>query len=291
MRILSIRGGGMRGIVPAQIIQSLEEVTMTPAYMMFDMIVGTSTGGILALALGLGIPAKEIMSFYLEDGPAIFKRRWSHRFGLTGAKFDIALLTKKLEQRFHGYHLSECKTKVMAPATDLTTMGAYFFKSWKMPKLKASLVASCTAAAPTYFNPVEFNGSKMADGGLFANNPALFALVEGATQTANLADLIVLDIACPGVVAKAIESSGSAIHFAPRAVELFLDAGMNAVEHACEDMIGDRYIKIIPSLGTASPCLDDASERNMSALKEAGLSAARTWVPRLKQLFPKEKTQ
>ena len=71
-RILAIDGGGIKGVFPTSVLATLEDSTGENIANYFDLIVGTSTGGIIALGLGLGLSAKEILAFYEESGPLIF---------------------------------------------------------------------------------------------------------------------------------------------------------------------------------------------------------------------------
>src|SRR4051794_19029634 len=73
-RILSIDGGGLKGALPAAFLAEVEEATGKRIVDNFDLITGTSTGGIIAIGLGLGIPAREILRFYQSHGPAVFRQ-------------------------------------------------------------------------------------------------------------------------------------------------------------------------------------------------------------------------
>ena len=74
-RILTIDGGGIKGVFPAAFLATVEDAIECNVADYFDLIVGTSTGGIIALGLGLGLSAKELLAFYEEHGPTIFKRQ------------------------------------------------------------------------------------------------------------------------------------------------------------------------------------------------------------------------
>lgn len=279
MKILSIRGGGIRGLSPAQLFKDLEQVTGKSFASSFDLIAGTSTGGILAIAMGLGISAQRIVEFYVEDGPAIFKRRLLHRLGLTGSKYDSKVIREALKRRFNSQRFEECKVKTMVTTTDITTLGAVFLKSWQPHGLiDADFAAACTSAAPTYFDAV---AGRYVDGGLFANDPALYALAEATELQAlpkslAMKNIKILDVACPRPKENAVKG-GDGLQFAPRALAIILESGMDAVEEACKRFIGDNYMKIIPELGDASPALDDASTKNLIALQDSGRDATKKY--------------
>lgn len=270
VRVLSLRGGGIRGIVPAVILANLERVTRRSCRELFDLIVGTSTGGILALALAQGIPAEQIVHMYQERGPEIFRRRWRHRFGLLGAKYDIGTLRRVLADTFGSATLGD-GTRAMVTATLVATRRAEFIKSWKGGK-SVSVVdaASATSAAPTYFDPVDVVGiGLLMDGGLHSNNPALAALTETQKLYPGAIPRIV-DIACSAPRFVAPGGSG-AIQWAGSIVDTLIDAGEDvaayhvarAIERAGD---GGGYLEIIPALTSASDAMDDASERNIRAL-------------------------
>lgn len=271
MNVLSLRGGGIRGIVPAVILANVERVARKPCRDLFDLIVGTSTGGILALALAQGIPAEQIVEMYQQRGPEIFRRRWIHRFGLLGAKYDIGTLRRVLADTFGSATLSD-GTRAMVTATGVQLRRAVFLKSWKDPGKKVSVVdaASATSAAPTYFDPVDVVGfGLLMDGGLHSNNPAHSALIEAQKLYPGTSPRII-DIACsqPRLV---LPSGSGAIQWAGSIVDTLIDAGedvatyhvVRAIERAEH---GGGYLQITPTLTSASHAMDDASESNLRAL-------------------------
>ncbi len=284
MKILSLRGGGIRGLATASLIHGLE-AEIGPCWRNFDLIVGTSTGGILALALGLGIPSWEVMKFYCESGPRIFNRRLLHYFGLTKAKYDGNTLFKEVNQALNMKMIGSAKTRVMVTMTDLQTLRARFVKSWLHPEVLAADAACATSAAPTYFDPWpiqpigEFSGGVFGDGGLFANNPAMCALMEGNMMAT------MVDISCPGEHGMKVSTKGGAVHFLPGAFDVMLDAGMDAVSEMSRRILGDRYLEVLPKLCDASPALDEVSRTNLAALVGAGTRAAQEWVPKNKEIM------
>ncbi|MGD2269474.1 MAG: patatin-like phospholipase family protein [Desulfobacterales bacterium] len=203
-RILSIDGGGIRGIIPALILQRIEERTGKQISEMFHMIAGTSTGGILASALttpvmgGKPRPAAEIVDFYRKRGMEIFSSSFWHGFGSLGGmvdeKYEANNLEGILEEYFADTKLSELGQDVMVTSYNIERRQPFFFKSWKArgEKLREGEtaedrnflmreVARATSAAPTYFEPAYAKNEKGAyfpliDGGVFANNPTMCAL-------------------------------------------------------------------------------------------------------------------
>lgn len=203
--VLSLDGGGIRGIVSATILAGLEERLDAPLADHFDLIAGTSTGGIIALGLALtdstGRPkhtAEEIVSFYREEGPEIFHRPWHHVLtslaGLADERYPNRPIEDVLERFFGEHRLTDVDPATMPelliPSYDVRARAPYFFKTAKAREEPDRRdhpfweVARATSAAPTYFEPakVEVPGQRqprvLVDGGVFVNNPAMCALAE-----------------------------------------------------------------------------------------------------------------
>ena len=185
-KILTIDGGGIKGVFPASFLASIEENIGRPLWEFFDLIAGTSTGGIIALGLGLGIPAKDIKKFYLEQGPYIFStpnRRFIKR--LWSSKYSPGELKNALKKTFGDKLLGESNTRLVIPAVSAYTNRVYVYKTRHHPRFENDYkvpmvdVAMATSAAPTYFPPhLCNNGQLLVDGGIWANNPLGMAAVE-----------------------------------------------------------------------------------------------------------------
>lgn len=190
-QILSLDGGGIRGLFSAAVLANLEEDYKISLTDHFDLIVGTSTGGIIALGLGKGMKAREIMEFYVKFGPLIFPPnvlksnalkfcRWMIR-----QKYSNRPLQEALKQCFGDARMADSIRPLVIPSYNIGEDDLYLFKTphhpnfrrdWKVPLWK---VAMATSAAPTFF-PV-FKGIdnlRLADGGVCANNPAMVGIVE-----------------------------------------------------------------------------------------------------------------
>jgi uncharacterized protein len=206
-RILSIDGGGIKGILPAAFLAATEEAFGSPLAEHFDLIAGTSTGGIIALALGLGVPASSILDFYKANASQIFptSKRWP-RFvrSLFRSKYDPAPLREALEGVFGSQRLGDAKVRLLIPAISASTGDVHLYKTPHDEKLCTDFkeaavdVAMATAAAPTFF-PVHRTkrGMELMDGGLWANNPLMVAVVEAMTLLGQRADDIrALTVGC-----------------------------------------------------------------------------------------------
>ena len=192
----------MKGAFPAAFLAKVEESTGKRIAEHFDLIAGTSTGGIIALALGLGLPAKEVLRFYEEFGPRIFAQGpgarglWGHIVAslarghqrvrrLVGPAYDPAELRASLTGVFGDKRLGDSKVRLLIPAYSAGTRSVYVFKTAHHPrfeldhKQKAVDVALATAAAPTYFPAHSLaDGALLVDGGVWANNPVGMAAIE-----------------------------------------------------------------------------------------------------------------
>lgn len=186
-KILSLTGGGYRGLYTATVLEDIEshlkkknEDDCIANY--FDLITGTSIGGIIALALAYEIPANEIAKIFDENGKKIFKKQ--ALFGFFKAKYNSDTLKKILTEWFGDAKLGDLKHPVVIPSVDYTVgkpvtfktaHNCNFIRDWE---LRIVDVALATSAAPTFFKRHTINKSEYVDGGLFANSPSLIGLHE-----------------------------------------------------------------------------------------------------------------
>lgn len=199
-KILSIDGGGIRGIFPAQFLADMEAQKGVRIHEQFDLICGTSTGGIIALGLALGIPAKEILDLYLENASLIFGKKRKFIGRLRHSAHRRNSLEQLIKQKFKNpinnsdMRISDCKTNILIPIYNLLEGTPSVLKSKYHPSftrdyhIPAYIAALSTSAAPTYFDPysesyTDLLGSEKQfhnkiDGGVYANNPALHGITE-----------------------------------------------------------------------------------------------------------------
>jgi len=209
VRILSIDGGGIRGILPGivltQIEEKLQKKTNDPSIRladMFDFMAGTSTGGILTLAyLTPGdkkrpkLEAKEAVNLYLERGDEIFDlnlwQQISSGKGILDEKYDASELEEALEDTFGDVQLSGLLKPCIVTSYDIRNGKPHFFKQHKSGDKKYNFkvkdVARATSAAPTYFEAARVKNESgtpfpLIDGGVFVNNPSLVAYSEVRTM-------------------------------------------------------------------------------------------------------------
>lgn len=208
IRVLSIDGGGIRGIIPATWLMKLEELTGRHTADLFDIMVGTSTGGILAL--GLACPAQgktphtaaAVRSLYVDHGAEIFSGHGrSLDTGTPGqasadvqrtARYSSEPLRRYLDQYFSDRRLSQALKPVAVVTVDLAHFAGLLFSGGGLGQhplgdARMSLAALATSSAPTYFEPVRHAGPDgvdrlLVDGGLAANDPAFVALALALVQ-------------------------------------------------------------------------------------------------------------
>jgi uncharacterized protein len=282
MRVLAIDGGGIRGVIPAIVLTELERRSGRRIFELFDLIAGTSTGGILACALCApeALPASEVVKLYEEEGPDIFDRSLFQRIrtadGLLDEKYDDAALDRALE-RFLGHkRLAESKPDLIVPVYDTALPGPYFFKTSKARENAAehdfplSVVARATSAAPTYFEPVEAGARSMVDGGVFAANPAMCALAE-VLATVAPRDVVLLSLGTGQRTHRRefgeIKDWGVA-KWARPILDVVFDGVSDTVDFQLQQVLGaERYWRLQVELTLASDDLDDASEDNLARLR------------------------
>jgi patatin-like phospholipase/acyl hydrolase len=209
-KILSIDGGGIRGVIPCKILEFIESQTGGSLADQFDLLAGTSTGGIISLGLSTRKPdshetytASEMLQLYRENGRAIFQKRKRDllsRLGsllnfteqLTANPYESANIENILTKYFDERKLSEVNTDVLVTTYDIEVGKPFYFSS-RLAKHNHSAdnkedflikeIARSTSAAPTYFEPSLVQGSPgdelvFVDGGVFANNPSILAYAE-----------------------------------------------------------------------------------------------------------------
>ncbi len=188
-RILSIDGGGIRGIYPAHILHCIEKRLQINLFDTFDMIAGTSTGSIIAAGVATGVPAAGIVEMYKEHGAKIFRKKrfhlpWKSFQPMFDSVYSAQYLENVLTDVFQDKRLGDIKKPLLLPSTDIGKGYVHVLKSGYSKEftrdnnvlVKDAVLASC--AAPTYFDPHKLNEYLLADGGLWANNPALAAVID-----------------------------------------------------------------------------------------------------------------
>lgn len=305
-RILCIDGGGIMGTLPASFLASLEEDLDRPIGAYFDLIAGTSTGGILAIGLAMGIPAKDLLDLYVRRGPHIFGQSggvlatlasdaWRHVRHIFAPKHDAALLRAELVPVLQGKRIGDAKSRLVIPAWDADHRGVYIFKTAHHPRLKTDYkrlavdAAMATAAAPTYYKRHRTaQDVGLLDGGVWANNPIALAVVEAITLLDwPASSLRVLSLGCVNEVYMIDEAPGWG-GLAKDVTRLFMDGQSHGALGMAKLLTGHEYgreaiFRCCPDVPKDFFKLDDT--RKITQLKGMGASAARKERPRIEPVF------
>lgn len=293
--ILSIDGGGIRGMIPITILAHIEEELGAPIGQIFDCIAGTSIGGILALALSQPHPenpnlpkmtACEVAQFLKEKGPIVFERTTMQAIqsvdGVRTPKYTNNNLKQILVEQFGDTKLNEAVTDVLTPSFDLNQgRPAVFFhvkgEETKKPLLMRD-VGLATAAAPIYFPSHTVDELNLVDGGLVANNPALLAYMKAAGHIDPNRDIFILSIGTGLMPKKPIPPAESEnygmIQWLPLIFDLIFQSNQDVLtlQFKLIKYVGNAPITLVrlqPTLHKASQeQLDNATPRNIEALQK-----------------------
>ena len=184
LQVLSLDGGGLKGIFAAATLAAWEEDFDTRIGDHFDLVVGTSTGGLLALGLGLGHRPAELLDLYLTRHREIFPPRRGPLRGLRTPRYEPDGLRAVLEEQFGDAVLGHSQLRLAIPAYDLTADHVHLFRTPHHPELRrdwrvrAVDVAMATTAAPTYLPATTVEHHRLIDGGVWANNPTMVGVAE-----------------------------------------------------------------------------------------------------------------
>ncbi|NBU58305.1 MAG: patatin [Betaproteobacteria bacterium] len=305
-RILSIDGGGLLSTYPASVLAAIEEKVGKPLGQYFDLIAGTSGGGIIALGLGLGLTARQILGLYTERGPVIFgqgrgafvdyalgKVRGLRR--LVRPKYGSEGLRSALEDVLGARQLGESGTRLMIPAWNPTARNLYVYKTAHHPRLltdycdRAVDVALATASAPTFFREhITANDVGLVDGGVWANNPVGPAVIEAVGVLGwKGEELDVLSLGCLEETYRIPKAAGIGT-LGVRAIKLLMDGQSKSSMGTAMLLTGHPHSR------TAIYRIDHVVPENLYAMDDAGVigelkglgfSTAREQFPVLQRVF------
>lgn len=262
-QILALDGGGIKGLFSAAFLSKLEEDLKTKITDHFDLIVGTSTGGIIALGLGLGLSPKELVEFYFTKGPRIFQKipLWTSLRNLLFAKYSGETIETVFQEEkcFGGKLLGESRKRLVIPSYNIDTNDVYIFKTahherfktdYKVPAWK---IARATSAAPTFF-PISNNidSIRLVDGGVWANNPAMVGLFEAiAVLDVPLTDVRILSVGTTEELKQSpriLSKFGGWPFWANTAVELIMQAQSVSISAQLKLLLKDNFIRVNPKV-------------------------------------------
>lgn len=290
-KILSIDGGGIRGIIPALLLAAIEGRTGEDISHLFDLIAGTSTGGILALGLctpdAAGSPAysaARLVEFYESRGREIFARSFwrgvSAAGGLSDERYPEGPLEGILSEYFGETTLEAALTDVLISSYDLESRQPFFFKSWRKETKAVPMrwAARATSAAPTYFEPLQLQVGEqlvtLVDGGVYLNNPAVSAYAEARRRFPDERDFLVVSMGT-GQLTRPIHYAEAKdwglVQWAVPLLNVVFDGVSAAVDYQLRQILGPMFYRFQTELDLALDDMDNASRSNIEALKgEAG---------------------
>ncbi len=265
-RILTLDGGGIRGVITTVLMQRLnKEPALTGWLDSVDLIAGTSTGGLLALGLAKPLALDEIRALYVEKGAKIFDDSWLDNLldlgTIIGAQYSNAHLTKELQRLLGQTTLNQLAKRVLITSFDLDNEDKVASKrKWK-PKLfhnfpgpntdkdlLAYKVGLYTSAAPTYFPSVD----GYIDGGVYANNPSMCAVAQVLDPRyklgVNLSDVVLLSL---GTGMSLVHIEGKSLdwglaQWAKPLIDLILDGVSGIADYQCEQILAEKYQRLAP---------------------------------------------
>lgn len=301
-RILSLDGGGLRGLITARLLQRLDAMPGIAGWLgRADLLVGTSTGGILALGLAAGQSPQAMGDIYSQRGGAIFDDSiWDNLRDLgktVGADYSAKGLKAELRRVFGDQRLQDLGRKVAIPAFDLDNEASPAERTWK-PKIfhnftgadsdgaqRVADVALYTSAAPTYFPSAD----GYIDGGVFANNPSIVALVQAistrnaAHERAALDDVVMLSVGT-GVSLTYIKGQTLDWGYAQWAqplINVLMDGTAGIADYQARQLLGQRYHRLQLVFPPTETIALDAVDKlgRMEALAQAQpLDAVAGWI-------------
>jgi uncharacterized protein len=278
------------------LLASLERTTGQPVSQLFDLIAGTSTGGILALGLTrpneAGEPAysaEDMAELYEQEAENIFSSNLWHRFRSLGTlgdqKYPSSGIDEVLQRYFGQTRLSEALTSLVVPSYEIERRIPFFFKSAAAAARPTHdfpmwQVARAASAAPTYFEPARIDAARagdywaLIDGGVFANNPAACALVEARTQFPGADNYLVCSVgtgAMPrGIHYNEARNWGLA-RWAKPVLDVVLDSVSETVDYQLHQMLPPaNYYRFQTSLQRGSEKLDETNPSHLRDLRLLG---------------------
>jgi patatin-like phospholipase/acyl hydrolase len=322
-RILSIDGGGIRGILPGQILVELEkklqQFSGDPQKRIadyFDLIAGTSTGGILTCLYLYPdekkpsrplFTAEDAVNLYLKNGGGIFKESTIRLDGMRQEKYPVVAIEALLKRYFKNTRLSDLLKPCLITSYNIYARSTHFFTQHDAKKDKeydfyVHDVARGTSAAPTYFEPASVTSLSgipypLVDGGVFASNPSLCAYAEAREKFKPSGGKEKMDMFMVSIGTGSKKESYAydkakgwgKLGWVKPVLDIMLSGASETVDFQLKHIFdaigcGDTYFRISPDIGKASIEMDDASPANLKALKDAGNAAAQQYDKQLKKI-------
>jgi patatin-like phospholipase/acyl hydrolase len=291
-RILSLDGGGIRGLVSAIWLGALQDkldaAGKGPLPQRFDLIAGSSTGAVVAIALAIGMKPADIATLYEHFGDEVFpggaERLWSRMTrtftqGLSAPRYSPKGLERVLKRVFGDRTLGSLPVRTMAIAYDTVSRDPLFFKSFKPEHAQIPLWEVCRAAtaAPAYFPAflatIERRRRALIDGGVVANNPTACAIAEAVrlNDDASLKDIVLLSVGTGQATRPISEGEATkwgALEWALPIIDVLFDGSADAVDYIARQILGEgEYFRMQASLTRGYDDFDNVDKTNLLALR------------------------
>jgi patatin-like phospholipase/acyl hydrolase len=302
-RVLALAGGGFLGLYTAVVLEALEARAGVPLARRFDLLAGTSIGGVLALALAFEIPMADLVSLFREHGPRVFSSRALPTGPLgrlidlsrsvAGPKYSGAALREALRAKLGDQRLADARHPLVVPAVDVGLCQTKVFKTPHAPTsmgdgmLRAVDVAMAACAAPAYFPAVLVGRRLYADGGLFAVAPDQVALHElehfMGVDPQRVSMLSIGTATAHYRPAEGVRDDAGAVGWLAegRLVLTLLSVQQQHVQAMVEDRLADRYLRLDadwpPDAGLG---IDVATPQAMATLAALAQQTLRGTSPR-----------
>lgn len=293
-QILALDGGGIKGLFSAAVLAFLEDDLRINIIDHFDLITGTSTGGIIALGLGLGIKPREIVEFFVTNGPKIFKPScftWLRH--IYKNKYEADPLEKALKECYEDKRLSDSHKRLVIPSYNIGDDSVYLFKTphherlrrdYKVPMWK---VARATSAAPTYFPTFcDVDNVRLIDGGVWANNPSIIGITEAISLLGiPLEQIYMLNLGTTDEVKSyPIKlDNGGRVKWAKAAIDIIMRGQSIGAHTQAQHLIGKEHVeRLDPKVPDGLFALDKLSTE---ALLGKAAHESRYFSPKFKEIF------
>jgi uncharacterized protein len=287
VKVLAIDGGGIRGIIPALILSELQKRLGKEPWQTFDLIAGTSTGGIIALGIGTacnnGKPYSpdQLLNLYLQNGSAIFKKNWLTPLRqLLFPKYSPDGLQATLARFFQATEFCTALTPLLTSSYNLQTQLPFFFKSHLIAarpnyNWRVTDIARATSAAPTFFPPFHLTRGMedyaLVDGGVFVNNPSMAAYVEARLLYPNAPRIVVVSVGTgdrQDAITYARAKKWGLVGWAKQIVPVLMDSVSEAVDFELTTLPECTYYRLqVPNLPLAAGQMDNVAPDNLAALQ------------------------
>ena len=281
-KVISIDGGGIRGIIAIKVLQAIEEGMQEQLTDRVSLMAGTSTGAIIAGGISSGVPAGKLLEGYVDMGKSVFNvslhRKIKTVGGLFGGKYDIDILQDSIRGIIKDRKLSDTLCDTLMVTYNMAKARAEFLTTSRDKGLSLLDAMTASSAAPTYFDPKIIGNNEYIDGGLVCNNPAMAAFAEIKTlHNTRAQDIFLVSV---GTGDTSTVYTGGSKWFKLRWVNPLLDIGVSG------DMgvVHNQLVKIYKSVGKqdnyyrinellpqgSSSKIDDITPGNIKGLLELG---------------------